>query len=270
MKLHIEFLGLPGSGKSSLHREAVRMLRQRGQPAYGLPEAVGACLGRHPSDKLLKGLTGRVVHMLSREAGMRVFSRSKDKFLALSEFLAQNLALGEILFASQRVRSIPKDQERLVVKWMLDLFAAFQFVDDRLTQEEVLVLDEGFCNRVNTLFAYGPADGPDVSPQEIGAYVDRIPRPDLVLRIDTSSEASEARLERRGWTERLDQLSPPERRAVLERSRQCIDLATSRLREAGVSVVPIDNNQALPTAVAAMEEVLSRALGVSTKPTGQE
>lgn len=266
MKLHIEFLGLPGSGKSSLQREAVRMLRLRGQRAYGLPEAVGACLGRQPTDKLLKGLTGAIVQILSREGGMRVFSRSKDKFLALSEFLAQNLTLGEILFASQRARSIPEDQERLVVKWMLDLFAAFQFVDDRLSDEEVLLLDEGFCNRVNTLFAYGASSGPDPSPQEIGAYIDHIPHPDLVLRVHTTSEASEARLERRGWTERLDRLSPPERRAVLERSRECIDLATSRLQEAGVSVVPIDNNQALATALTAMEEVLSRMLGVSAKP----
>lgn len=42
MKLHVELMGLPGSGKSSLHEETLRAGIRGNLCMFGLPEAVAA------------------------------------------------------------------------------------------------------------------------------------------------------------------------------------------------------------------------------------
>lgn len=264
MKMHIEFIGLPGSGKSTLHREAVRRLALRRQKALGLPEAVAASLRRDASDKLVGGLVGRALLATQGEMAMRLFARSQDKFLGLAGFLADNPGLGEIVMASQTMRDIAFEHKRLVLKWMLDLFAAFHFVRERLSGEELLLLDEGFCNRVNTLFAYGPNTA--IAESEVAAYIDQIPQPDLIFAIDTTTELCEARLDRRGWTERLGAMSAAERRDVLERCEVCIDLALTRLRDRGVEVRRVGNNDSLSVALAGLEYALSGAVRTAEVP----
>jgi hypothetical protein len=254
VNLHVEFMGLPGSGKSSLHQETLRAAARRNLPLLSLPEALAACLSRNPTDTMLRGLTGWMMSRLGRGVAVRAFARSTDRLNSLAGFLAENLGLAEIVFGSQSTRDISRDDRQLVIRWMLALFAGFQFVQERLTDKEVLIIDEGFCNRVTTLFAYS-SYFPDLT-KEIFDYLDRIPRPDLVFVLEDGVEVCELRLDRRGWTERLAPFTPHERRKVLTRSEGCIAIAASRLQQIGVNVVRLPNDRSVVTVVKTIQSIL--------------
>lgn len=254
MKLHVELMGLPGSGKSTLHAETLRAAGRTDVRMLGLPEAVASCLSRNPTDKILRGLMGMMTSRLGRDTAARVFARSTDRLSSLAAFLTDNLALAQVVFGSQATQEIPRDDQELVIKWMLGLFAGFRFVEERLTDREVLVIDEGFCNRVTSLFAYG-SSGSDPTT-EILTYADHIPRPDLVFVLEAGVEVCEERMERRGWTERLALLGPLERRGVLTRSQRCIVVAAARLQQVGVRVVHLPKDGAVATAVKTIDDLL--------------
>lgn len=224
-------MGPPGSGKTTLARALVGSL----PGAVGLNDAVRAAVGARGEDGL-----ARSVARLSRSSSSRLwrgsYARSTDRFSGLARFLGAHPQTLETVLAGQRARVERDLGQDLVLGWVLNLLARYQLATES-PDSDWLVIDEGFCQRGVALFSHGfvPLDRP-----LLNAYLDTIPRPEVVIVVDTPLEVCEDRLTKRGWSERVRDLHIDQRRAFLADAISTGKAVTDRLEAAGTRLIWVD------------------------------
>ena len=243
----IEFLGLPGSGKTTLARELATSL----EGAAGLEEAVRSAVAAHGHDA-----SSRAAARVSRSSKSRiwkgVYARSTDRFDALARFLSAQPRLMEVTLAAQRERSDRDRGQDLVLGWLLNLMARYQIATEA-DQFDSLIIDEGFCQRAVALFGFGfaPAD-----ESRLGEYLAAMPPPAFVIAVETPLAVCEERLEKRGWSERVIGLSPDVRRGFLETSSAVVEAVSDRVEEFGARLIRVDGTASIPDTVASTVSLL--------------
>ncbi|HEY6629802.1 MAG TPA: hypothetical protein VI193_12530 [Acidimicrobiia bacterium] len=242
---HVELLGLPGSGKSTLAKELVRNF----EGAIDLETAVHTAIREHGSDD-----TSRRVARISGSSGRlwkAAYARSTDRFDALARFVSGNSRLVEVVLSAQRDRSDRDRGQELVLGWVLNLMARFQLASESVTNE-LVVIDEGFCQRGVALFGYG--FGPD-DQGRLDEYLEWIPMPRTLVLVETPVDVCVERLNNRGWSERIVGLTPDVRRGFLDTSALVITAVSQRAESQGVAVIRVDGTE---MANAAAEAVTGR------------
>ena len=192
---HVELLGLPGAGKSTLTRAIARKLAEHGA-GIDLDRAVHASIRQRGDDPVAR-LVATVVGP-SGKLWKAAYGRSADRVAALSRFLADHPETLEAVLRAQRLRRQRDRHQEVVLGWILNLAARFQLASEVV--DGYLLIDEGFCQRAVALFAFGFSDE---DRQLLESYIDSIPLPHLVVSVQVDSETARQRLNRRGWSERL-------------------------------------------------------------------
>jgi adenylate kinase len=242
MPTRIEFLGVPGAGKSSLVPEATDELRRSGVVAGGMSSAVHAALRSGMQDRLI----GPVIRYMPRRFGRSIYKRlsvrSQDRMVALRSFLLEYPeATIAILEALKDRRDIDPRQD-LALGWIVELLWQYQLVNDRGASNSCLVLDEGFCNRALTLFGYRFSEEDE---PRLRQYIEAIPKPDLVFVVTGDIETAAARATRR---ERFRHLSAREAVEYTRDTAACVEETARLLEKRGVEVRTVRNDSSLDAA----------------------
>ncbi len=239
MKTHVEFLGLPGAGKTTLARELCRYARSLGCKAFEAEEALYVALRRRSRWYDLR----RPLAYCSYARGKRwlhaVYARPRFSCEALDRFLDDHGGLARTLGAILR-RPEQFQDSVLLVTWLVRLFSGYELAAEMLKQDEALVLDEGFCSRALSMFGYcaGAAD-----PDKVRAYIAAVPAPDAVICVDAPAQSRAARLAARGRLPARLKNADAARRAQLERNFEaCLAAAAHELAVRGIAVLHVKND----------------------------
>jgi thymidylate kinase len=257
MKMHIEFYGLPGSGKTTLCEVFVAACRRLALNALDRQAAVRRCLRRR-NDGLFKNALKRLPPFVWER-----FMGSDFALPELQAFAGANVGLVAHVCRALSARDMPTRNRQVILGAFFKNFAESELAMRHLGPEETFVMDEGNTHRAITLYGYVP----DATPaSEIQAYADLIPRPDVVFWMDADPGACEDRMATRGkkpYTRpfELDALAPSERMRRLEQCRHCAAVMAERLTDRGVDVIRLDTNGAQRDAEAAMKAWAARLAG---------
>ncbi len=230
----VEMLGAPGAGKTSLLPAAREFFNRRGLRAWSVveaarPAAASTRLGRLAARLLPEPLRGFALWQIFY-AGSRRCQR---------DFRRQYPQLVEGVLRDQRRRPISGYDRRHVLRWFLHLTGVYSFLRANMDSTDVLIIDEGFVHRVVQLFA---SEKEELQPRRIIAYLDAIPRPDLVIIVSAAPEVSRQRVFDRGLWPRFQRKSRAETLSFLERAQAVVEIAADHLTRAGWSLVRIDND----------------------------
>jgi thymidylate kinase len=232
---HVEFLGVPGSAKSTIAKEIIDLLPD----AVNLEAATLNSVRRSGHD----GLARFVAHT-TRSGKSRLwrwaYARSTDRFSALARFIHEHPKVMQRVTKAQRRRSGRDQSQDVVLDWLLNLMARFQLAMDDPGDTKYVVIDEGFCQRAVALFGYG-FDDRDSS--RLGEYLAAIPRPDAVVVVETPLEVCEARLDRRGWSKRVSGLDRVARHEFLVSTAAVVDAVVAYLDTTETRVIRIDGTK---------------------------
>ncbi len=230
----VEMLGAPGAGKTSLLPAAREFFDRRGLQAYSVVEAARPAAARTGSGRLAaRLLPGR----LRSFTLWQIYYACSRRYR--SEFRRMYPGLVEGVLSYQRKRPISPYDRRHVVRWFLHLTGAYAFLKASLRPEEVLIIDEGFIHRVVQLFA---SEVEELQPHRIYAYLDAVPRPDLLIYVAASAGASRQRVFERGVWERFQRKTEADTLRFLERSQQAVEMAAGYLASKGWPMVQISND----------------------------
>ena len=227
----VEFLGAPGSGKTTLAGELARSF----PGAVDLEGAVRTSIGARGEDAMAQ-TAARISRSSSSRMWRAAYARSTDRFSGLTRFVGANPEFMRTILDGQHSRADRDRGQDLVLGWLLNLMARYQLAIE-WARAEWLVVDEGFCQRGVALFSHGfdPSDRP-----HLDSYLSSMPQPDAVVVVDTPPQIAEARLESRGWSERVRDLPLEERRAFLAGAGEVTRAIADHLDTAGTPVIWVD------------------------------
>jgi hypothetical protein len=231
----IELIGTPGSGKTTLSRSLVEMLREQGIEAATIVEAA--------RPRARRTLPGRFVAWVAPgRIGNAVlwwlfYLYGSGQAVA---FAFERPALARQVRRSQRGRPVSTHMKRHILYWWAQLAGRYRLLTRGVNGRSVLVIDDGFLHRSAALHASHLED-PD--PSAIAAYVDLLPPPDLVIRPMAGPDVCEGRVHDRGIWAHSRSLRRDEIARSLRNAEHAVDLAVRRARMRGWNVVEIDNGE---------------------------
>ena len=119
--------------------------------------------------------------------------------------------------------------------------AGYQLASETLGDGDWLAVDEGFTQRAVALVAHGFAD-PD-EPMLV-RYLEAMPRPTVLVFVDTPIATCSQRLDSRGWPERVADHEESIRHAFLRNAGKAAQFLVERAEAMGVNVARVDGTVA--------------------------
>jgi thymidylate kinase len=231
--LVVEFIGIPGSGKTTLSLELAGLLQARSVPASTVVGAareharrtrLGQWIGQLESARLQRALLWQLFYGYGLGHALR--------------FMHERPMLTRHVVRSQFRRRLPIAGRAHVLWWFFQLAGRYRFLTTTARAREVLVLDDGFLHRSIHLFATAVGE-PD--SRAVAAYVDLLPVPDVVVFTVADRETCEERVRQRGLWHHSKRLRHNTLSAYLANAECVADLAVRRARQRGWRVVAVNN-----------------------------
>ncbi len=232
----VEFLGVPGSGTSTLARELVGAI-----DGVSLEEAVRETVAVDGEDPVTRAVA-RMTRTAESRAWRTAYGRSSQPMTALTRFLAGRPETLESVLAAQRLRADRDRGQESVLGWILNLMARYELAVSSMGSRW-LVIDEGFAQRSVALFAYG-FEQTDVSV--LADYLVAAPLPDALVVVEIPLETASRRLDERGWSERITDLDSTARRRFLEDSARVVEVVANHLEGTPTRLIWVDGTTPVP------------------------
>lgn len=251
----VEFLGLPGSGKTTVMNQLFADPAQR--VSYLPEQAALLMVARRKLDRALRIPLNLLPHGLALKVCPRIWWKCRQRSECQIRFLAKHgAALGA--FTSSGIHDAMSTADRFrVIDNFLDAAATREFLDDAQLADRSVLFGEGL---VQKSFMFVDHSDVAVESADVVRYLEKIPLPDLVIHLRVPTSVSYERLTGRasGLTQRLKGSDAPTIRRFLDKATHHLDLLSGWFaRNHPDRMLTIDNQESAASAAAAIRTRLA-------------
>lgn len=255
---YIEFLGIPGSGKSTLCRNLVGSLQKNGHDIYGVEQAVYNSTIRQtniPYIRILNNLSSNPINKIVKNL-IFMFDGVEKKYLC--QFFLRNPHLAKLIFRNVSKNAPSEDKKQMYAKWFCKTIVQYELACQYFSDGETFLFDEGFANRSITLFHYQA----DSSKKDIRQYATHIPQPDLLIVPEVPIETACARMNQRekGFPPAYQKVNQKTRLDILQYNSKLVNIVSQELYRQGCEVYYIDNDRKLSSTIHEAQEKIENTI----------
>lgn len=203
MILRVEFIGLPGVGKSTLRHNLLNHFHRVDKKRYLSTEEAFLQVSRLHIDNIYRRPLNYLPHFLALRASNKLMNRSLMQFEAQNRFLAKNGKALEAFFASNVYCNMSLKDKANVIGSFLEMGSLWQCIKGPLLDEVAVFFEEGFVQK--SFMFVDQSNGSLIEKEKLCTYLENIPLPDVVIYITANIETCQRRMIDRpeGLTERL-------------------------------------------------------------------
>lgn len=251
---HVEFLGIPGAGKSTLCDHLVESLQTDGRDAYDIKEAAYLGLARKTGFLYINQSTGRLPARASKRVLTLINKYTSLEQEYLRQFLIKHPDLMALIFSHISANAPTADRKELYTKWFCKTISRYELANQHLTDDELLLFDEGFANRSLTLF-YHQAE---ISESDVEEYASQIPRPDVLVLPEVEPEIACDRMAQRkkGFPPAYSEVDRKTRLEILRQNQGLVDTTAEVLEHRGCEIHRVDNTQELQLVTSTINQIV--------------
>ena len=247
--LHVELIGLPGAGKSTLKAGMIRRFKKKRKVCLGVSEAFLSSFSKSVDELVSSQLLKMFPSWMGEILLKRLFIGSKYRFLAQNRFISQRSESIEAILSSDSFHEMPQESRVLALSRFLGTAIEYQVIKEQIEEDVSIVFDEGFFQRGTSLFIIPALGKYGASEESVFRYFDSVPSPNLLVLVETDLAKCAERIQTRGLPSRLAHLNPslilPFLLACQQYFHQIIEWAQTRNKR----VVRIVNNGLIESAV---------------------
>lgn len=203
MKLRIEFLGLPGSGKTTIRSALLSQLKMQDSEHYLATEEAFYRMMKGYGDKVYRYILSALPYRTGLKFSKWVQGRSLFQLEAQNDFLANHgLALNAFI-SSVVFNQMSLEDKKNVIGSFLGMGSLWNVLNHSSLEKSVIFYEEGFVQKsfmfVDHNYSY------DLVEDNLQVYLQNVPLPDILIYVKTAVSLSHQRmLERKdGLTKRL-------------------------------------------------------------------
>ena len=246
---HIEFVGVPGAGKTTLKNGMIKRLRLKGQTCLDVEDALLSSLKKSRDDII----THFVFRILPDNVGAKflnsLFIRSRCRFVAQNRFLSYKGTSLEVILKSEPFRLMSAEARELALSRFLRTAIEYQTIKEHIEEAAVVPFDEGFFQRGTSLFISPSPHRQALGAESVFPYFNAVPWPDLLILVEADHGECLNRIEARGQPGRLKQTKCSSATWFLAGCQEYVSHVLEWAKESGRPLLRVENND-LPQDVA--------------------
>ncbi|MBN1797195.1 MAG: hypothetical protein JW822_01370 [Spirochaetales bacterium] len=259
--MHIEFLGLPGSGKSLLSDKLEHYLKEKNNELFLSKKDVRSFFKKSTRPSLLKAFFNAVPNVGIEKILFYTFKNikhlpliilekplcyilncSSKKLKGFLKFIGNDNRVIPFLLGSNEYRMMDGSSKILVLRRFFNTTAKYQAVKDH-PDNRIMIFHELFYQRVINLFVLINDLALNINKQHVYEYLSAVPKPDLVIVVASKVNTCKRRLDKRGdMPLRIAHKDDTTVNAFLDKCDVCINIIIEWMRKNKVPFIVVDNN----------------------------
>jgi thymidylate kinase len=251
----VEFIGVPGSGKSTVRKKLIERFKSIDKNQYLSIEEAFLEVSKVQVEKVYRVMLNILPKKIALNISNKLLNRNLMQFDAQNRFLAKWGKSFEAFLASVEFDKMLTNERQLVISAYIEIGSLFECINGKLPEKAIVFFEEGFVQK--SFMFISPLDSKYTDNSNLYTFLDNIPLPDLIVYINADPESCYARMLARpeGLTRRLNKV---DKNSVLNFLKICdshLQTITNWLnKNKNINLIEINNNQDLDSVTYDLEK----------------
>ena len=255
MKLyHIEFMGLPGVGKTVTRKKLVQRLQLENKDMYLTMEEAFMHVAKSNMDAIYRVIIKSLPSSIAIKFTNKLMNRSLMQYEAQNVFLAKFGKSFESFLASPEFDALSVGDRAILISGFFQIGALYESVNEQLDEKIAVFFEEGFIQKSFMFICHITNEQSEVT--HLYNYLENIPMADLIIYIKADLDTCYQRMFHRpqGLTSRLKKVDKDAVYSFLIKSEKHLHNVVSWLRDnKNIHILEINNDNYLDEVISCVQ-----------------